>query len=122
MKRHKCRWVIQTNRCRPTCRFEFNGSYPIVPSSHLQLEALRECRPPWPRQIITPILPTVKRLSLGGERLPPKNNNNNKVLIITCTTIWVCNPVFFFSFTHLRIPKSPPKFNQFVTVLPRTPP
>ena len=37
----------------------------------LQLEALRERRPPWPRQIITPILPTVKLLSLGGERLNP---------------------------------------------------
>ena len=34
-----------------------------------QLEALRERRPPWPRQIITPIFPTVKMLSLGGERL-----------------------------------------------------
>ena len=29
---------------------------------------------------------------------------------------------FFCSFTHLRIPRSPPKFNQFFTVLPRTPP
>ena len=36
-----------------------------------KLEALRERRPPWPRQIITPILPTVKMLSLGGERLRP---------------------------------------------------
>ena len=27
-----------------------------------KLEALRECRPPWPRQIITPILPTVKNV------------------------------------------------------------
>ena len=35
-----------------------------------QLEALRERRPPWPRQIITPILSTVKMLSLGCERLP----------------------------------------------------
>ena len=35
------------------------------------LEALRERRPPWLRQIITPILPTVKMLSLGGERLSP---------------------------------------------------
>ena len=38
---------------------------------NIKLEALRERRPPWPRQIITPILPTVKMLSLGGERLPP---------------------------------------------------
>ena len=76
--------VIQTNRRRPTCRFEFNGSCPIVPSSHLQLEAVRECRPPWPREIITPILPTVKMLSLGGERLPPPplSNNNNKKKVL----------------------------------------
>ena len=40
----------------------------------LKLEALRERRPPWPRQIITPLLPTVKMLSLNSERLlPPKN-------------------------------------------------
>ena len=36
----------------------------------LKLEAFRERRPPWPRQIITLILPTVKMLSLGCERLP----------------------------------------------------
>ena len=36
---------------------------------YAKLEALRECRPPWPRQIITLILPTVKMLSLGCERL-----------------------------------------------------
>ena len=30
-----------------------------------------EHRPPWSRQIISPTLPTVKMLSLGGERLPP---------------------------------------------------
>ena len=39
--------------------------------NNMKLEVLRERRPPWPRQIITPILPTVKMLSLGGERLPP---------------------------------------------------
>ena len=37
-----------------------------------KLEALGERRTPWPRQIITPILPNVKMLSLGGKRLPPK--------------------------------------------------
>ena len=35
-----------------------------------KLEALRERRPPWPRQIITLILPTVKMLSLGCEKPP----------------------------------------------------
>ena len=34
-----------------------------------QLEALRERRPPWLRQIITLILPTVKMLSLGSRYL-----------------------------------------------------
>ena len=45
-----------------------------------KLEALRERRPPWPRQIITPIL-----LSLGCERLPTplkkkKKKKKKKVL------------------------------------------
>ena len=39
-------------------------------SNRNKLEALREHRPPWRRQIITLILPTVKMLSLGCERLP----------------------------------------------------
>ena len=30
------------------------------------------CRPPWPRQIITPRLPCVKILSLSSDRLTPK--------------------------------------------------
>ena len=50
-----------------------------------KLEALRERRPPWPRQVITPILPTVKMLSLGCERLPTplkkkKKKKKKKVL------------------------------------------
>ena len=48
-----------------------------------KLEALRERRPPWPTQIITLILPTVKMLSLGGERLPTplkKKKKKKKVL------------------------------------------
>ena len=46
-----------------------------------QLEALRERRPPWQRQIITSILPTVKMLSLGGETLPStvSGHRENKV-------------------------------------------
>ena len=31
-----------------------------MPGTDKKLEALRERRPPWPRQIITPILSTVK--------------------------------------------------------------
>ena len=53
-----------------------------------KLEALRERRPPWLRQIITLILPTVKMLSLGCERLPTPLKK--KFWIITCTTILVC--------------------------------
>ena len=44
---------------------------------YYKLEALRERRPPWPRQITTPILPTVKMLSLGGERLPTPNKKKS---------------------------------------------
>ena len=50
----------------------------------IELEAFRERRPPWPRQIITLILPTVKMLSLGCERLPTplkkKKKKKKKVL------------------------------------------
>ena len=54
-------------------------------ASYTELEALRERRPPWLRQIITSILPTVKMLSLDGERLPPlpppqKKKKKKKVL------------------------------------------
>ena len=61
----------------------------------VKLEALRERRPPCPRQIITLILPTVKMLSLGCERLPTllkkkKKKKKKRFWIITCTTIWVC--------------------------------
>ena len=47
------------------------GKYGFM-CNHNKLEALRERRPPWPRQIITTILPTAKILSLGGERQPPQ--------------------------------------------------
>ena len=43
--------------------------YPDV--IYYKLEVLGERRPPWLRQIMTPILPNVKMLSLGGERLTP---------------------------------------------------
>ena len=71
-------------------------------------KTLGELRPPWLRQIIIPILSAVKMLSLAGERLTPK----------VLTTVMS----FFSSFTHLRISGSPPQFNQFFIVLPRTPP
>ena len=72
-----------------------------------KLEALRERRPPWPRQIITPILPTVKILSLGGERLPLPPKKRKKNWIITCTTIWVYHHCYGGFFAHLLILEYP---------------
>ena len=75
------------------------------------LEALRERRPPWPRQIITLILPTVKMLSLGCERLPTplkkKKKKKKRFWIITCTTIWVCYHYYGVFFAHLLILQYP---------------
>ena len=62
-----------------TCYIDLKTNYKIIN----KLEALRERRPPWPRQIITLILPTVKMLSLGCERLPTplkKKKRKKKVL------------------------------------------
>ena len=73
-----------------------------------RLEALRERRPPWPRQIITLILPTVKMLSLGCERLPtPLKKKKKKFWIITFTTIWVCYHYYGVFFAHLLILQYP---------------
>ena len=83
----------------------------------IQLEALGERWPPWLRQIITPILSTVKMLSLASERLTPKVldhylHHDLVMLPLLCR--------FYCSFTHPRIPRSPWKLNQFFIVLPRT--
>ena len=78
--------------------------------NYLQLEALRERRPPWPRQIITLILPTVKMLSLGCERLPTplkKKKKKKRFWIITFTTIWVCYHYYGVFFAHLLILQYP---------------
>ena len=83
----------------------FDNPYIIV-----QLEALRERRPPWPRQIITLILPTVKMLSLGCERLPTplkKKKKKKRFWIITFTTIWVCYHYYSVFFAHLLILQYP---------------
>ena len=48
----------------------------IVHNPSYRLWALRESRPPWLRQIITPIFSNVIMLSLGGERLTPKVLNH----------------------------------------------
>ena len=65
-----------------------------------KLEALRERRPSWPRQIITPILPTVKMLSLGGERLPIKKK---KVLDHCLHHDLGMLPLLWCLFVHLLI-------------------
>ena len=70
-----------------------------------KLEALRECRPPWPRQIITLILPTVKMLSLGGERLPPLKKK--KVLDHYLHHDLGMPPLLWCFFAHLLILKYP---------------
>ena len=72
------------------------------------LEALRECRPPWPRQIITLILPTVKMLSLGCARLPiplkkKKKKKGSGSLPATRSGYATTMTVFVCSFTHLTI-------------------
>ena len=102
-------------------------SFPPTSKLHKILEALRERRPPWPRQIITLILPTVKMLSLGCERLqtPLKKKKKKKgsgSLPAPRSGYATTIMVFFCSFTDLTIPRSPPKFNQFFLVLLRTPP
>ena len=109
----------------------------VAPGTHhcwvgkgsMELEALRECRPPWPRQIITPILPTVKMFSLGCERLPTplkkkkkKKKKGSGSLPSPRSGYATTITVYFCSFTHLAIPRSPPKFNQFFLVLLRTRP
>ena len=62
------------------CNHQANS--PLYVGCNHRLEALRERRPPWPRQIITPILSTVKMLSPGCERLqtPLKKKKKKKVL------------------------------------------
>ena len=57
-------------------------------------------------------------LSLSGERLTPKGLDHYLHNDMIMLQILLC----FWSFTHLRRPRWPPKFNQFFIVLPRTPP
>ena len=75
--------------CHIICKVGANVLNLTLPSClfYLELEALRERRPPWPRQIITPTLPTVKMLSLGSERLapslpPPKKKKKKKKKVL----------------------------------------
>ena len=52
--------------------------YNLTFEKKVKLEAFRERRPPWPRLIITLILPTVKMLSLGCEDYPPPKKKKKK--------------------------------------------
>ena len=124
--------MLWTMDCIHSTFYPLNVYIPQVAvwNVHIQLEALRERRPPWPRQIITPILSTVKMLSLGCERLPTplkkkkkkKEKKGSGSLPSPRSGYATTITVFFCSFTHLTIPRSPPKFNQFLLVLLRTRP
>ena len=74
-----------------------------------KLEALKERRPPWPRQIITLILPTVKMLSLGCERLPIplKKKKKKKVLDHYLHPDLGMLPLLRCFFAHLLIIQNP---------------
>ena len=77
----------------------------------------------WLGQIITPILPTVKMLSLGGERLhpPPLKKKKKKCFsIITCTNIWLCYHYYGVFFAHLLILEYPYHHQNLISS--RTPP
>ena len=77
----------------------------------LKLKTLRERRPPWPRQIITPILPTLKMLSLGGERLsppsptppPPPKKKTKRFWILPAPRSGYATTIMVFFFAHLLI-------------------
>ena len=102
---------LQLNRTQKRC------SSLNVHVSINELEALGECRHPWPRQIITTIFLNVIMLSLGGQRLNPNvleyylHHDQGMLPLLWC---------FFCSLTHLRIPWAPSKFNQFFIALSRT--
>ena len=80
----------------------------------MKLEALRERRPPWPRQIITPIVPTVKMLSLGGERLPPTQKKKKKVLDQNLHHDLGMLPILCF-FSHLLILEYPDHHHNLIS-------
>ena len=75
-----------------------------------QLEALRERRPPWPRQTITLILPTVKMLSLGCERLPTPLKKKKKKKgsgSLPAPRSGYATTIMVFFFAHLLILQYP---------------
>ena len=88
----------------------------------MKLEALRESRPPWPRHIITNILPTVKMLSLGGERLPappppppPKKKKKKKVWDHYLHHNLGMPPLLWCFFAHLLILEYPDRHENLIS-------
>ena len=82
------------------------------------LEALREHRPPWPRQIITLIFPTVKMLSLGCERLPTplkKKKKKKKGLDHYLHHDLGMLPLLWCFFAHLLILQCPDKHQNLIS-------
>ena len=97
----------RTHNISHNCHIKHSGE---AHNTNEKLEALRERRPPWPRQIITLIFNTVKMLSLGCERLPTplkKKKKKKRFWIITFTTIWVCYHYYGVFFAHLLILQYP---------------
>ena len=78
----------------------------------IKLEALRECRPPWPRQIIHSHTAYRKMLSLGGERLspphpPPPKKNKKSFGSLPAPRPGYATTIILYFFTHLLILKYP---------------
>ena len=79
-------------------------------ANHIKLEALRDRRPPWPRQIITPILPTVNMLSLSGERLlppPPPTPSKTNFGSLPAPRSGYATTIMVVFFAHLLILEYP---------------
>ena len=101
------------------------GPSALSRSAIYKLETLREGRPPWPRQIITPILPTVKMLSLGGERLIPpppppqkkKKKKKKKVLDHYLHHDLGMLPLLWCFFAHLLILEYPDHHQNLISSL-----
>ena len=112
--------VVNSSSCKVII---MNGRCTLIYKVYSQkLEALRVHRPPWLRQIITPILPTVKMLSLGGERLlppplPPKKERKKrkKVLDHYLHHDLGMLPLLWWFFTHLLIFEYPVHYQNLIS-------
>ena len=103
-------------RCQ-LCSVSDNWVFLLKRPNHTQLEAHRERRPPWPNQIITPVMPTVSCV-WRDVKLPSDNDvtmqcialvvkgQPQRLWVITCTTIWSCYSYIFC--VHIFPPFSAP--------------